>query len=714
MKKLFLSQGKTLGDKARIIKLLTPANFKDESSAKGHFIKSIEFGIGKNETDPSGFVKKDTLAGEDLESLLYIFSFVHYRKQHFFVYDYKTPDGDYFSDIKENVRKLFFQETDKWDLKEGQIKMISAAEVQNGLFISFAYADWEKNYVDASQKIVTVNKLSVVGIYISKWWFVTVHWLSKKGAWKALSSKLEFIVDSKLTKRRFGTVNFSAFKQNIRHLTRAKSHNHDKWTSYNTRIVRADSESDVGNIEIGWRVRQLGWYPSKEEFGSINVSMTHKPTFPENSFSILKDCTDESLSGLIEYLYSNVLDTDVFEFGNRIQEICSVLVRQKLSRWIPFVEDEIPEHFDASWIGQIICPGYLVCRQVVDKHSHEIITREDIVVDDWSGRIILPDGTEVKASDDWVSRWYTLNPDWLLFKEPFRFDEDAGAFIGTFDVPMDRTKKAHVIFTERWVREIRSGFRETGDMFLVVSAKEDYSGDEFQSKFGQDTVGIKWDSGLFTVWQNPELAKIFLGFFDDVLAWKKDTSKHSSIVEGFFDAWKIDVKSVVHAHLKWKPAITIAKYFLGQYKDYLEQNKGWRLVQDHVSAQNLRKELKDIRNRNFENFVQGIFHSRASGYYGTIFKEPNHWPGPADFILCEWASKVVMEFKMAENALDDFEWLVKQTEKYKKSSDSNEGVMAIFCLNDDEFIRVDKKVASHPLKDSFIVINCSEQKPPSK
>lgn len=115
-----------------------------------------------------------------------------------------------------------------------------------------------------------------------------------------------------------------------------------------------------------------------------------------------------------------------------------------------------------------------------------------------------------------------------------------------------------------------------------------------------------------------------------------------------------------------------------------------------------------IKEKNIQNLFKLTW--RWSSFY--VAPEVDRWSWPVDFIVTKWSSDTTLiEFKLASNqkAL-----ALKQVEQYKKSNQTNNALVVIFCFDSDEVQKISQKIKENNLNNTHKIIDVTPKISASK
>lgn len=153
-----------------------------------------------------------------------------------------------------------------------------------------------------------------------------------------------------------------------------------------------------------------------------------------------------------------------------------------------------------------------------------------------------------------------------------------------------------------------------------------------------------------------------LGVFDPHNDIQYFLTKLWQRIENLGIDWKTEKKAV--------DTYTAAHDILGFFKQWVEHNKGWEVIQD-----------ADSRNR--EKIVQRVMHLGALSYIKAnqldMSCEPNEGPGPVDFKVSDGGDKTIIEVKLSSNNqyLHGYE---VQIEEYGKAEQTDKLIYVLIDL----------------------------------
>lgn len=211
------------------------------------------------------------------------------------------------------------------------------------------------------------------------------------------------------------------------------------------------------------------------------------------------------------------------------------------------------------------------------------------------------------------------------------------------------------------------------------------------------------------VFGDPDACKRVLDAYRDA---QVDEIDYTDDIEYFFAKLWQQIRSVLHAEKSHESEIdseTGAVEIVEMFKDWVENNRGWAILQE-------------MESRNREKGAQRIIHACAKYYLKInnldISCEANEGPGPVDFKLSRGNDKTVVELKLSSN--DQYEHgYTSQVERYAQAEETEKRVYVL--VNVGNHVRVNrlKKLHQQNLDEEkaapkLIIIDSTEQKSASK
>lgn len=195
---------------------------------------------------------------------------------------------------------------------------------------------------------------------------------------------------------------------------------------------------------------------------------------------------------------------------------------------------------------------------------------------------------------------------------------------------------------------------------------------------------IKW---------NPEIIEWYIKYKEDN-PW--DVSKESY-------EWLLQVAEMIHPQKIEKFSTMIHDFSSDKTNNSLEESISLILYfKDVIENKWMWKEfwLKwwwRVDEKTVQNFFKLTW--RGTKYY--ISAEPDNGTGPVDFIVSMWADDVsAIEFKLASNPKS---LPTKQVESYKKSQNTVNGLIVVFCFDQSEIQKIEKWIDEKKLEWCYLI-----------
>jgi hypothetical protein len=156
--------------------------------------------------------------------------------------------------------------------------------------------------------------------------------------------------------------------------------------------------------------------------------------------------------------------------------------------------------------------------------------------------------------------------------------------------------------------------------------------------------------------------------------------------------------------------LTAISAFVSQFKNYVENNEGWRLLWNDDGSP--KKEVA------FQALFSGVMIPYCQANDIDITKEADIGRGPVDFKFSKGYSKrVLIEAKLASNS-KFWNGLAKQLPKYLKAEQVDHGLFLVSCQKETDFQRIKaiRKIAKAVSKKSQLrievaIIDCMQSPP---
>lgn len=714
-KKLFLSQNI---DKKELDKYLTP-NKLGWKDPKTHFIRSIE--IKNNDSNIEWFTSLKQLPLQTLDYIINFLSYSYFRKLafNFFVFDKKKFNN---KKIKENLLNTFKEDKNKWDLSKNQCKIISISEFEKGVLISFSFSDWEKTYLDIDQDYKIVNKLMINWVYISSNWFMSFIWIKKsfinKQILEIISSK---ILNTKFSSIKFHELHFEKFYNNLDQITKSGQFDVINWEKVKNSITRAESKTNLKNFIKVWDFADLRWYLLEKRFKDINILMSKSKTFPNYSFSILKDISDEKLVELMEFINIFLFnDSEINLLANLWDSFFKLLEKKLRGDWELFLAiwnwvvpiDLLKQIREDAWIKF----SYHYWENTTDWKSDDLFEQSNIFLYDEQKELYLCNNN-IKIIDESVEYWLTLDENYILLNK-LTFDDDFW-YYSLLEHSNDENKNILFVISCKKYEDIihtikvkNKNLIDNKILVLISFNKEDIKWIKNGYKIKSKTKYSTQDNIIFE--PSLELLNIInwdlKDYFIDWIYWKLMNDKETDFFKIFYSNENLKLIDIQNIFYSNKDSLEISIELIQKFKKHIEGKSSF-LIREYIEA-------KWTDGKKVEKYIQELFDITILWSYSHILPEVNTHRWPMDFISISKNSYTIIEFKLASNS-NIKNNLKFQTETYKKtledsSKELNE-IKVIFYDNKSDLDKVQKIINKEKLgKDKFYFINYEKNIPWSK
>jgi hypothetical protein len=146
-----------------------------------------------------------------------------------------------------------------------------------------------------------------------------------------------------------------------------------------------------------------------------------------------------------------------------------------------------------------------------------------------------------------------------------------------------------------------------------------------------------------------------------------------------------------------------AKQAIYRFADFIENNKGWWIIQNHVGQT--------------EKCAQLLFYCRCCEFFANnnldLSCEPNAGPGPADFKISRGNDKALIEVKLSSNpqCRHGYE---SQIWRYAKAEGTENMILLLLNVGNDRRVKNLQKLHEQRCREGkltpeLIIINAKEQ-----
>lgn len=713
-RKLFLSENIK---ESELNIYLTP-NKLGWKDPKSHFIKSIEIKTNYNNVD--WFTELKQLPLESLDYIINLLSYSYFRRLafNFFTFDKNIFDS---KEIQENLLDIFKKDKNKWDLSKNQCNIISISELNWGFLISFSFSDGEKTFLDINQDYKTINKLMINWVYISPNWYMSFIWVKKSSTYKQIYEIVStYILKTKFNPIKFHELHFGKFYWSLEQITKSGQFEEISWERVKSSFTRAESKTNLKKFIKIWDFADLRWYLIDEKFKNINILMSKSKTFPQYTFSILKDISDEKLVELFDFINSFLFNDSKINILSDLWNSFFKLLEKKLRwdwelflvEWNSIIPNDLVNIIkENSWVK--FCYHYW--ENTTDWKSDDNFEQSNIFLYEDQKELELCNWKIIKIDEN-VEFWLTLDIN-SKFLENFEFDETIG-FFKKLEHSSDETKDVLFIISEKKYEDIIHNIKiknksliEDNILSIISFNKEDLKEVKNWYKIKSRKKYSKTENNKDLIFEASfELLNIInwdlKDYFIDWIYWKLENDLETEFFKVFYSNDNVKLNEIQNIFYSDKKSLEVCKELIENFKNHIEDKSSF-LVRQYISTKNIEKERKEI-----EIYIQELFDITTLHSYSHILPEVNTHRWPIDFLSISKDDYTIIEFKLASNSKikDNLKF---QTETYKKtlnnSSKEIHEIKVVFYDNKDDFEKVNKIINDEWLdKNKFYFINYSK------
>lgn len=152
-----------------------------------------------------------------------------------------------------------------------------------------------------------------------------------------------------------------------------------------------------------------------------------------------------------------------------------------------------------------------------------------------------------------------------------------------------------------------------------------------------------------------------------------------------------------------------AKDILEIFKQWVEYNKGWKIIQE-MDSKNREKDIQQMI------YLAGLYYIKANDL--DMSREPDEGRGPVDFKISKGQDTTIIEVKLTSNC-QSLRGYDVQIEEYGRAEQTNNMIYALINLGDADVVNKvqklhDKKSAEGANPPDLIVINATKKESASK